>query len=956
MPASIRPNSLPLRAIPFALALLLTASASAAAKSAANALAAAPRPALFDGLAPEPATATFADRRVEIETEISRAVYAPSFTAAAAEPEAMAREYLEARRAELGLEDRTLADLVHRGTRRGLAATTVRFDQRVGGVLVDGGDVAVSFDASGRVLFVMNGYRPNLAGLATTPSISAAAAHAAAFSRLGIAGAPLAFDETTLVFAPDGASARLAWRVNVVPGVEPHGDWEVLVDARTGEVVRVANRACHADGTGNVFDADPLSSAHATYGQTGFTDANDAASAQLNGQLRSVTLPDITLDAGTYTLVGPYAAITDFESPFRGLFGQASSAFAFNRLQDGFEAANCYYHIDHVMRHINETLGIPLMPNEYSGGVRFDPHGLSGADNSHYLPSTGSVSFGEGGVDDAEDSDVVIHELGHGIHDWAANGLSQVNGLSEGVGDYFAQSYSRSLGQWASNEPPFHWTFNWDGHNPFWPGRITNYSATYPGGLVGQVHTDGQIWATCLMRIWNQVGRDKTDAAHIEGLAMTNGSSNQNDAANAVAQAAAALGYAPAEVAAFLNEFAATGYTVAAGLAMVGHSTVSDGCGQAWIPGDLRGEEIGNGIWEPGETVFLTATLESSLLTRTNVAGTLTTSTPGITITDGAATWPTLLPSVPTETDLPYFSIEIDSTVACYSTIALQLTVTCAESGPHVYAITRTVGESLTPPGLPVVIPNNNPAGVASTLDIGQDVTLTDLNAHVVINHTWVGDLKIQLQSPAGTTVTLLDRPGFPPGNGCNNVNMDVTFDSASAFNLENHCAGTNPWYVGVGAPAQSLDAFNGQSTSGTWKLLVTDPVAGGTGSIVDWELLTTPALVTSCEVCEPIDPTGASIAAGGAEFSLEPSRPNPFSGATEIRFALGSAGPASLRVYDVSGRHVATLADGVLAAGAHTATWNGTDASGRSVAGGIYFYRLTSGEGTKIERMQLLR
>ena len=42
------------------------------------------------------------------------------------------------------------------------------------------------------------------------------------------------------------------------------------------------------------------------------------------------------------------------------------------------------------------------------------PHGFNGADNSSYSPGTGRLQFGEGGVDDAEDSDVVHHELGHG--------------------------------------------------------------------------------------------------------------------------------------------------------------------------------------------------------------------------------------------------------------------------------------------------------------------------------------------------------------------------------------------------------------------------------------------------------------------------------------------------------------------------------------------------------------
>jgi hypothetical protein len=104
--------------------------------------------------------------------------------------------------------------------------------------------------------------------------------------------------------------------------------------------------------------------------------------------------------------------------------------------------------------------------------------------------------------------------------------------------------------------------FSWDGHNPFWPGRTTNWPNLYPGGLTGQIHTDGQIWATCLMRIWNQLGAVKTDTVVLEGLSLTNSTTNQDDAAQALMQAAFDLGYSLADQTIMFNEFTATGYTV----------------------------------------------------------------------------------------------------------------------------------------------------------------------------------------------------------------------------------------------------------------------------------------------------------------------------------------------------------------------------------------------------------
>jgi hypothetical protein len=81
---------------------------------------------------------------------------------------------------------------------------------------------------------------------------------------------------------------------------------------------------------------------------------------------------------------------------------------------------------------------------------------------------------------------------------------------------------------------------------------------------------------------------------------------------------------------------------------------------------------------------------------------------------------------------------------------------------------------------------------------------------------------------------------------------------------------------------------------------------------------------------------------------------PNPFGGATTIRFALPAAGPADLAVYDLAGRLVRRLARGEYAAGEHFVTWNGADEGGRRLAAGVYFYRLTATGRTSTKTMVL--
>jgi hypothetical protein len=110
--------------------------------------------------------------------------------------------------------------------------------------------------------------------------------------------------------------------------------------------------------------------------------------------------------------------------------------------------------------------------------------------------------------------------------------------------------------------------FSWDGHNPFWAGRITDYTAIYPGGLSGSIHTDGQIWASALMRIYDAIGKQKTDRAFLEGLSLTTSNTNQQNAAIAVRQAAidmlGTFGFTCNDITQITAEFTAAGYTLPA--------------------------------------------------------------------------------------------------------------------------------------------------------------------------------------------------------------------------------------------------------------------------------------------------------------------------------------------------------------------------------------------------------
>lgn len=88
----------------------------------------------------------------------------------------------------------------------------------------------------------------------------------------------------------------------------------------------------------------------------------------------------------------------------------------------------------------------------------------------------------------------------------------------------------------------------------------------------------------------------------------------------------------------------------------------------------------------------------------------------------------------------------------------------------------------------------------------------------------------------------------------------------------------------------------------------------------------------------------------------LSQNYPNPFNPHTIIAFDLGKAQNISLDIYNTKGQLVRNLATGQMGEGNHRVTWNGKDNTGRSLASGIYFYRLKTESYSSTRKMLLLK
>ncbi len=85
--------------------------------------------------------------------------------------------------------------------------------------------------------------------------------------------------------------------------------------------------------------------------------------------------------------------------------------------------------------------------------------------------------------------------------------------------------------------------------------------------------------------------------------------------------------------------------------------------------------------------------------------------------------------------------------------------------------------------------------------------------------------------------------------------------------------------------------------------------------------------------------------------FALGQNFPNPFNPTTTIPVDLTDSGAVVLYVYDVAGRRIDTLIDGVLPAGRHEVVWEA-----KNLPTGVYFYRLTAGDFSQVRQMMLVK
>jgi len=250
-------------------------------------------------------------------------------------------------------------------------------------------------------------------------------------------------------------------------------------------------------GTGQVFMVNPVQSS----GDESLTDQKDSATAVPQSDYATMQLRNLD---GSGFLTGKWVNVRSNTGP--AAFS-TSNTFIFNRSDDRFEQVMGYFWVNQAQEYLQSLgFGSTLRPvNMHSQDLRIDQLGI---DNSFQTAKQDYIRLGKGGVDDAEDAEVIVHEYGHAVHESQVPGFGtnlESGSIGEAWGDYFAVSVGLAAAKqygWpvkAEEACPMDWDSTSYTSAPHCIRRF-DLNLTIEREQ-GEVHADGQIWSQALWEI-----------------------------------------------------------------------------------------------------------------------------------------------------------------------------------------------------------------------------------------------------------------------------------------------------------------------------------------------------------------------------------------------------------------------------------------------------------------------
>jgi len=421
----------------------------------------------------------------ENDSEIPSMIFDVDIEGNGSEPEEIALNFLADNIDLLNLEDIN-KDLTVSEKTTSPGSTHVIFQQNLNGLPLFDAKIGIHINNNNRVELVNNSYQP-LNGLEIengrgeindSEAIRIVEEDFVNFT-------PKGYPKSSLGYLKGREKFLKVWKINY-PTIQPVGDWIYYIDALTGEVLRKTNNVKSLIGIGFIFTPNPF----------------------VNPDIIVVKLPDLTEpeSPNKFTLNGTYFEIIN--SRFKAV-EESSPVFDYKYIFDEttkdeaagsdprFEEVMVYFQMENF-RNYYKGLGFQLF-NKQGSKINADAHGTD-EDNSYYIPSTKSIIFGDGGVNDASDGDIIIHELGHAVTDFIKPQLAQyvpeTFAMEEGYSDYLAASFFNDpcIGEWDSTS-----------YSKTGCLRRVDGKKHYPDAITNLAYSDSEIWSATLWDIRNAI-------------------------------------------------------------------------------------------------------------------------------------------------------------------------------------------------------------------------------------------------------------------------------------------------------------------------------------------------------------------------------------------------------------------------------------------------------------------
>jgi hypothetical protein len=798
--------------------------------------------------------------------------------------------------------------------------------------------------------------------------------------------------------------------------IDPPAAWELWIEAISGEILKKTDRRIFVDGHGQIFDPDPKTALESDT----LHDWNNSNLAIPSAAYDTVPLNQLDdPQGGYYYLDGPFVS----DSATANRAHEPVPDFFYWRADPRFEEVMVYYHIDRLQRYFQNQL------QTYNANNRQQVVNVNGTseDNSWYSPLSRIITYGSGGVDDAEDADVILHEYGHAVQDDIHPGQQggHTGAMGEGYGDYLAGSYSLTLNS------AFHpeWVFTWDGHNEFWGGRWLNLPYHYPENAWGQIHDSGQLWSAGLMDVWWDIpDRVAWDRIVLQHHFLLGQGPLMEDAAEAILTTELGL-YGGLYRSVIVQNFLTRGFISSSGY----YPTIAT----TPLPDT---EDTLQTQFEVTAQITSQTPLDPTSLLLFWRAGQGAFNSILLSLTGNPNEYHAFIPGPFNNQTISYYLVAADTlSFATFSPANAPVDCYQFHVGPDFVPPQVVWTDSL---GQTIFLHDSLRVRAAATDNIG-------VQSVYLLWQVDTGPVQIVLMTPIapdtfqgwmnyscqtyGQTVHYFVRAVDASTQANMGEGPEQTFTPSTTALLDDFEGALGPWMTNgqwgpsvqyYHTPTHSLEAnpagyytesnsdtwaqwgdswdlsgltfawvrfwewhllqanhdygrLEVSSDSGPWQSLfevtgvdstfrlrqvslgafcggtshdlrvrfrvMTDDTINYMGWFIDDLSLATSSIV-------PVAPGDAKVVLP-AHFALDPIRPNPFNGTAEIRYQVQDAGYVSLKVYDLSGRLVEILMDGLRQAGEHNATFDGA-----GLASGLYFVRMQAGNFHAVRKVALIK